>query len=104
MTWMRLDLAQENVLANKVEVLQEEFMSAYTAAYAAAGAPIRTAGMFAHPASSIDGEHLYYTPSAVEFMRDRLEELGATPCEAPPRGDTALMAGEAGAWDVLAVN
>lgn len=101
MTWMLLELSKADIRAGSVEALQEEFLAAYTVAYAAAGEPITTAGVFAHPASAHDDERLYYTPSAVAFLRARLEALGASPCEPPPRADTALMVGESGAWELL---
>lgn len=90
MSWFRIQLTNDQVVAGEHMKIQDEFSAAWTAALAP-----KRAAMFGadHPAEDY---FLYFSPEAASLAAALIQSRGGTSCQPPPQAGTSLLVGHRG--------
>ncbi len=91
MTWYRIQLTNDEVVAGEHMKIQDAFSALWTAALAPKGAAMFGAG---HPAEDY---FLYFSPDAASLAAALIHSRDGTSCQPPSRAGTSLLVGHHGA-------
>lgn len=95
MSWHRIVLTNDQVLAGEHMDIQDSFTTLFTAALTPREAALFSAG---HPAQDYA---LYFSPGSFPFAKALILSKGGVSCDAPPKEGTSLLVGHAGAGDAF---
>lgn len=95
MSWHRIVLTNDQVVAGEHMNIQDAFTALFTAALAPKEAALFSAG---HAAEDYA---LYFSPGSFHFAKALILSKGGASCDAPPKDGTSLVVGHGGARDAL---
>ncbi len=95
MSWHKIALTNDQVVAGEHMRLQDAFEAIFMATLAQ-----RDAAMFGRSLKA-GGDELYFSPAASKVAESLIRSGGGVPCAPPPKDGTDLLVGHAGAHDAL---
>lgn len=95
MTWHKIELSADDVIAGK----EIEIVKVFTQAFVAASGPTKDAAMFTTRLNS-PGATIYLSPGAVRIAQTLIANYSGVPCDCPPKS-VGLLIGEDNAGNEL---